>query len=189
MSDIPLVWMIIGVSGSGKTSIGRGLAAKLDCDFLEGDRRHPAQNIQKMHLKHPLEDADRQEWLTALAADIDNAVTHGIETVVTCSALKVDYRKKLTKPGRVQLIWLDVPEAELKRRIAERQDSFMSEDMLPSQLAAFESIKAEENVIQIAGILTVDETVQAILAQIYERFPMRQTSWWQRAIDELHESG
>jgi gluconokinase len=185
MSDPPLVWMIIGVSGSGKTSVGRALAAQLECDFLEGDRRHPDINIQKMSRHQALADVDRQDWLTALSADIGDAIAYNRETVITCSALKVAYRAKLTKPGRVQMIWLDVPEAELRRRVQQRQNFFMTIEMLDSQLATFEAMTSTENVIIISGNLAIEQTLEAITQQIHQQFPSLKTPWWQRIIDGL----
>lgn len=69
MNDCPLVWIVIGVSGSGKTVVGRLLSERLECDFLEGDRRHPPSNIIKMHSGIPLQDEDRQQWLLELEDD------------------------------------------------------------------------------------------------------------------------
>jgi gluconokinase len=177
--------MIIGVSGSGKTSVGRALAAQLECDFLEGDRRHPDINIQKMYHHQALGDADRQDWLTALAADIGDAIAYNRETVITCSALKVAYRAQLTKPGRVQMIWLDVPEAELRRRVQQRQNFFMTIEMLDSQLATFEAMTLTENVIIISGNLSIEQTLEAITQQIHQQFPILKSPWWQRIIDGL----
>lgn len=187
MSDLPLVWIIIGVSGSGKTSVGRALAAQLECDFLEGDRRHPDINIQKMYHHQALTDDDRQDWLTALAADIGDAIAYNRETVMTCSALKVTYRAQLTKPGRVQMIWLDVPETELRRRVQQRQNFFMTVEMLDSQLATFEAMTPAEHVITISGNLSIEQTLEAITQQIDQQFPILKTPWWQRIIDGLRD--
>ena len=93
MDDYPLVWIIMGVSGSGKTVIGRLLSERLECDFLEGDRRHPPSNIIKMLSQNPLQDEDRRQWLLEIEDDIGRAIDRSRETVITCSALKASYRK------------------------------------------------------------------------------------------------
>ena len=124
MNSYPLVWIIMGVAGSGKTYVGRLLAERLESDFLEGDRRHPASNIIKMLSQTPLQDDDRRQWLLEIEADIRRSIERNRETVMTCSALKASYRKQLTSLGRVQLVWLDVPQQELKRRLAKRDHHY-----------------------------------------------------------------
>lgn len=84
---VPLVWVMMGVAGSGKTVMGRLLAARLDCDFLEGDRRHPITNIQKMAAQTPLTEVDRQQWLDAIADDIHRTIRLKRETVITFQPL------------------------------------------------------------------------------------------------------
>jgi gluconokinase len=177
----PLVWVILGVAGSGKTSVGRRLAQHLECDFLEGDRRHPVANIQKMYAHQPLDDRDRHAWLLALDADIRRAVNLNRETVLTCSGLKVSYRRQLTAPGRVQLIWLEVPLEELQRRLTNRQNHFMTRAMLESQLEAFEPLLAEENAMILDGRLDQHELVKTLLTQITDQFPMIKSPWWERS--------
>lgn len=178
MNKTPLVWIIIGVSGSGKTSVGRLLAQKLDCDFLEGDRRHPRSNINKMIAHEPLKEEDRHLWLLEIAEDIQRAIDKNRETVITCSALKTNYRKQLDALGSVQLIWLNVPKSELERRLTLRSDHFMTSEMLDSQIATFQAIESDEN------ILTIDFnkplTPAEILIQLAEAFPCIDQLWWHR---------
>jgi gluconokinase len=182
MADCPLVWIVIGVAGSGKTVIGRLLAERLECDFLEGDRRHPLSNLEKMRSQIPLEDADRHQWLVALEADIGRATALKRETVMTCSSLKADYRQRLMAPGRVQLVWLDVPRSELERRLQQRENHYMKPEMLESQLAAFEAVGLEENVMTIDGLLSPAEIVSAVLDRATALFPEMSGDWWQRCV-------
>ena len=170
----------MGVAGSGKTLVGRLLAERLESDFLEGDRRHPLENVLKMQAQTPLDDTDRDRWLSEIQADIDRAVTKKRETVLTCSALKMAYRRRLTALDRVQLVWLDVPKAELQRRLTRRSDHYMKSDMLDSQLAAFEPIGFEENVLTIDGRLLPAKIVDELLSQATWLFPDLEKPWWQR---------
>jgi gluconokinase len=177
MNESPLIWVVMGVSGSGKSVVGRLLAQKLECDFLEGDRRHSMLNIHKMRSHQPLTDVDRRPWLLEIEADIQRAIDRHRETVITCSALKADYRKQIAVE-RVQLVWLNVPKPELLRRLKHRPDHFMTESMLDSQLAAFEAIGADESIakIDLAHPLTPDE----IISKLAQEFPSINTPWWQR---------
>lgn len=170
----------MGVAGSGKTSVGRLLAERLESDFLEGDRRHPAANIAKMLAHQPLSDRDRYQWLLNLEADIQRSIAHNREAVMTCSALKVAYRQQLTALGRVQLVWLDVPKGELERRLMQRSNHYMKTEMLASQISAFESIHANEPVIRIDGLLTPGAIVDELLNQALQQFPSLKEPWWQR---------
>lgn len=179
----PLVWVIMGVSGSGKTSVGRLLAERLECDYLEGDRRHPPLNIVKMLSRTPLQDEDRRQWLLKIEDDIRRAIAHNQETVLTCSALKVAYRKQITSLGdRVQLVWLDVPESELRRRLIQRSNHYMKVEMLESQMAAFERISSEEKVIRVDGLLPPVEILNELFSKIARLFPKMKEPWWQRCI-------
>ncbi len=183
MKDFPLVWIILGVAGTGKTSVGRLFSTKLECDFLEGDRRHPAANVDKMRSQLPLEDDDRREWLLAIEQDIRRAVELNRETVITCSALKVAYRQQLTAPGRVQWVSIEVPPEELKRRLTLRPDHFMKPEMLDSQLAAFEPLQSNENAIMLDGMLTLDRIVEELMKQAQQNFPSLKKLWWERCLE------
>ena len=182
MNDCPLVWIVMGVSGSGKTVVGRLLSEQLECDFLEGDRRHPPSNIIKMISQNPLQDEDRRQWLLELEDDIRRAVGDNRETVMTCSALKASYRKQLTSSNRVQLVWLNVPKPELEQRLAKRSNHYMKSEMLHSQIAAFEQISPEENVITMDGLLPPIEIVNELLSQVTRLFPSMNKEWWQRCV-------
>jgi gluconokinase len=160
--------------------VGRLLSEQLECDFLEGDRRHPLSNIAKMLSQNPLEDEDRRQWLLEIEADIRQAIERNREIVLTCSTLKTSYRKQLTSPGRVQLVWLNVSQLELERRLTQRLNHYMKPEMLYSQIAAFEPISSEEDVITIDGLLSPDEIVHELLRKAIQRFPGLKQPWWQR---------
>lgn len=170
----------MGVSGTGKTVVGRLLAERLDSDFLEGDRRHPWQNIQKMQSQQSLSDQDRHQWLLEIEADMQRAIAKQRETVLTCSALKTSYRKQLASLERVQLVWLNVPKADLERRLRRRVNHYMKPEMLDSQLAAFEPISPEENVITVDGRLLPAKIVDELLSQATWLYPNLEKAWWQR---------
>lgn len=183
MSNYPLVWIVMGVAGSGKTVVGRLLSERLESDFLEGDRRHPSQNIIKMLSQNPLQDEDRRHWLLEIEADIRRAIARNRETVITCSALKASYRRQLTSPGRVQLVWLNVPTSELEKRLNQRSNHYMKPEMLHSQIATFESVSLDENIITVDGLLPPVEVVEKLMSESIEMFPNLKKSWWQRYIE------
>ena len=183
MNDYPLVWIIMGVAGSGKTVVGRLLSERLESDFLEGDRRHPLSNIIKMLSQHPLQDEDRRQWLLAIEDDIRRAIAQNREAVITCSALKTSYRRQLISLGQVQLVWLNVPEPELERRLTTRLNHYMKPEMLHSQIASFEPISPEENVIAVNGLLVPDEIVDELIKKAMQLFPTMKYPWWQRCAE------
>ena len=111
---------------------------------------------------------------------MDRAVAKKQETVITCSALKVSYRKQLTALDRVQLVWLDVSRADLECRLQRRGNHYMKPDMLTSQLGAFEPIEPDENVIKIDGRLPPAKIVDELLSQATWLYPNLEKPWWQR---------
>jgi gluconokinase len=131
------VVVIMGVSGSGKSTVGRLLADALGVVYIEGDDLHPPRNVQLMASGTPLTDDDRRGWLQAIAARL--TLAHGVGAVVTCSALKRAYRDVLraASPG-LRLVYLYGDKATLERRMNERQGHYMPPTLLPSQLAALE---------------------------------------------------
>lgn len=138
------IYVVMGVSGSGKTSIGSALARALDVEFVEGDEYHPIENVQRMSQGIPLTDNDRSTWLRALAAKMREAKDVGIGLVMTCSALKRTYRDVLRGAGEVQLIFLRGPRALIAERLANRRAHFMPPALLDSQLATLEEPSADE---------------------------------------------
>jgi gluconokinase len=145
-----MVVLLMGVAGSGKTTIGRQFAAGLGWNFADADEFHPPANVAKMSAGLPLDDSDRAPWLAAIRAYIDRQLAAGRDAVVTCSALKERYRAVLLAgPGPVQLVYLKGTAEVLGSRISSRQGHFMKPAMLDSQLAALEE-PADALVIDIA---------------------------------------
>src|SRR5690348_17060865 len=129
----PAVVVIMGVSGSGKSTIGTLLAAHLSWHFEDGDRFHPAANVEKMHRGTPLTDDDRWPWLAAMADWIDQTRGRGGHAILACSALKRRYRDILVGDRRdVRLVYLDGEETLIGRRIATRHEHFMPPSLLHS---------------------------------------------------------
>jgi gluconokinase len=135
-----MVIILMGVSGTGKTAIGKALAAEPGWEFVEGDDFHPPENVEKMNAGIPLDDRDRWPWLKVLRRRIDDACERGENVVLACSALKQDYREYLEQnhPHCVHYIYLHGPERLIRRRLAERKGHFMDPDLLQSQLQTLE---------------------------------------------------
>lgn len=145
-----MVVILMGVAGSGKTTIGRQLASELGWEFADADDFHPPANIAKMSAGQPLDDQDRAPWLAALRAHIDAHLASGRGAVVTCSALRDRYRARLqADPHQVRFVYLKGSREQLWSRISSREGHFMKADMLDSQLAMLEE-PADALVVDIA---------------------------------------
>ena len=142
--------VVMGVSGAGKSTIGRRLADELGWDFEEGDGLHPAVNVAKMAAGEPLTDEDRMPWLTRVREWIDAEIADGRHGVITCSALKRAYRDLLRRP-EVLFVYLEVPRAELARRLESRRDHYMPASLLDSQLEALEPPAQDEAALTVAA--------------------------------------
>lgn len=159
--------VVMGVSGSGKSTVGIELAARLGRPFLEGDAFHPAANVAKMTAGLPLTDDDRWPWLDAICAALGEQAAAGRSTVVACSALRRAYRDRLSRaPGRVRFVCLDVPPDELARRLAARAGHFMPAALLGSQLATLEPLADDEDGFSVTAsddpTALVDEVVRRL---------------------------
>ncbi|WP_040787499.1 gluconokinase [Nocardia pneumoniae] len=151
----------MGVSGSGKTTVGTRLADALGVEYLEGDEFHPPANIAKMAAGTPLDDADRAPWLDALAAAMAERSERG--AVVTCSALKRAYRDRLRAAvPDAFFLHLDVPREELERRIANRRGHFLPLSLLDSQLATLEPLDGDER----GGSVDATRTPQELIGEV-----------------------
>jgi gluconokinase len=137
----PTVVLLMGVSGSGKTTIGEKLAAELGWSFRDADDFHPAANVAKMSAGLPLDDDDRAPWLAAIRAHIESTLARGENGIVTCSALKEAYRAAaIPNPERVQLVHLAGDFNLILDRMQQREH-FMKPEMLESQFATLEPPK------------------------------------------------
>ena len=166
-TSLPTILVIMGVSGSGKTTIATLLAKKLGWVFRDGDEFHPAANVEKMKSGMPLTDEDRRPWLEAIARFIDEELARGTKTIVTCSALKRRYRDIIIDGRKgVRLIYLKGEKALLERRLAQRHGHFMPSSLLKSQFDALEEPGLEENPLIVSVDATPDQTVDHILAEL-----------------------
>ena len=137
----PTAVVVMGVSGSGKTTVAVELARRLGWEFAEGDDHHPAANVEKMRAGTPLDDADREPWLRALAGWIAERERAGTSCVLTCSALKRSYRDLLRQGNEsVFFAHVDVPEQVLIERVTARTGHYMPPSLLTSQLATLEPL-------------------------------------------------
>ena len=163
MTDVRFL-IVMGVSGSGKTTIGKVLASKLGWDFYDADDFHPQENISKMENRIPLTDSDRAPWLASLHDLIESCLTRNRSGVLACSALKESYRQKLLQGNDgVQLIYLKGSYKLIWSRMASRKDHYMKPEMLKSQFDALEE-PTDALVIEISH--SVDEIVQEILLHL-----------------------
>ncbi|HZP54275.1 gluconokinase [Actinocrinis sp.] len=163
-ADGPPVLLITGVSGSGKTTIGSLLAGRLGWTYAEADAFHPEHNIAKMAAGHPLDDADREPWLEAIGAWIDETTRAGRPAVVTCSALKRAYRDKLRK-GRpnVRLIYLDADRRIVGGRLATRSGHFFPAQLLASQFRDLQRPDPEEHAVLVDVTATPEDIVERLI--------------------------
>lgn len=146
--DPPIVLVVMGVSGSGKSTVAGMLAGRLGWDLEEGDDLHPEENVAKMAAGVPLTDEDRWPWLEKIAAWIQVHTASGVPGVVTCSALRRVYRDRLAGPG-VAFVHLDGSAETLANRLNARMDHFMPQSLLGSQLATLEPLEDDENGIVV----------------------------------------
>lgn len=153
------VIIIIGVSGSGKTTIGRLLSGELGWKYYEGDDFHPPANIEKLKHGVPLDDADRKPWLESLRDLIRNCLERGDSAVVACSALKQRYRDFLLVDERVILIYLKGDYELIRERLSKRRGHFLNPNLLDSQFAALEEPKTA---MQVDVSLSPAEIVKSI---------------------------
>lgn len=161
------LYVIMGVCGSGKSTIGAKLARALDIEFVEGDDLHPPDNVKRMAAGIPLTDDDRHGWLMAIAARLREAKRAGLGLVVSCSALKRRYRDLLGSVGEadVRFVYLAGSRALLAERLAQRRGHFMPGSLLESQLAILEEPSPDER----AWLCDIRETPETIVGDLVTR--------------------
>jgi len=163
----PRVIVVMGVSGSGKSTIAAMLAHRLHWIYEDGDWFHPRSNVDKMHHGEPLTDQDRWPWLRAIAGWIDDTLKAGGHGVVACSALKHAYRDILIGERRnVRLVFLKGERDLIARRLAARDDHFMPASLLDSQFATLEQPTADERPIVVSIAPHPRKIVEAIVQEL-----------------------
>lgn len=157
----------MGVSGCGKTVVGRLVADRLGRPFHDADAYHPAANVAKMRAGIPLDDADRTPWLAALATLIRDAVAGGPPIVLACSALRRDYRRQLGLPtAGVRLVHLDGDKELIRSRITSRVGHFMPASLLDSQWATLERPGPDEDPLVVDVAATPEVITDRIVAAL-----------------------
>ncbi len=165
--EAPSVLVVMGVSGSGKTTVGALLADRLHWQFADGDVFHPPANIEKMRSGSPLSDEDRRPWLEAIAAWIDEIRSAGGHAVAACSVLKRRYRAVVIgSRADVRLIYLRSERALIARRLEARHGHFMPSSLLQSQIEALEEPGPDENPITVSIAPSPEKIVEEILASL-----------------------
>jgi gluconokinase len=164
---IPCALIVMGVSGSGKSTIAEKLAEHLGWRYEDGDQFHPASNVAKMSAGHPLTDEDRWPWLQAIADEIDRACKAGEHLAIACSALKHSYRDVLVH-GRddVRIVYLRGTQELIAGRIAQRKGHFMPPGLLASQFKALEPPDTDENPVTVSIDAAIEEIVDGIIGRL-----------------------
>jgi len=156
-----VIVVVMGVTGSGKTTAGQALAASLGWPFCDADDLHPPENVAKMAAGEALTDADRWPWLDRIVAASRERASRGESAIVACSALKASYRERLRRAGDVRFVYLRGSEATIAPRLAGRQHRYMPATLLPSQFATLEE---PDDALTVDIRLEVDEQVRVIRA-------------------------
>jgi gluconokinase len=166
----PLIVVVMGVSGSGKSVVGAMLAGALGCQFQEGDALHPRENVEKMSRSTPLTDADRTPWLHKIAEKIDGWRERGECGVLTCSALKRSYRDIIVGQRKnVRLVYLKGSRELIHQRMITRHGHFMPTSLLDSQFATLEEPTVDENPITLEVGASPAEIVTQIVREVENR--------------------
>lgn len=158
----PPTVVLMGVCGSGKSTLGRILAARMGSTLIEADDFHPPSNVSKMAAGQPLNDHDREPWLRAIRARWEELQGRGVRTVIACSALKRSYREALTggDPSLFRFVWLHGSRELLAHRMSMRRDHFMPPGLLESQL---QTLEAPEEALPLPIDLSPEDMVARIL--------------------------
>ena len=161
-----MIVIIFGVSGAGKTTVGKLLARELGWSFIEADDFHPAANVEKMRSGCPLNDEDRWPWLEQLRQQIERSVSAGENAVLACSALKRAYRDHLRISDEVKFVFLRGDYALVEKQLRSRHGHFMNAKLLQSQFYDLEEPKPDENVLTVELGRTPEKIVDRIEAKL-----------------------
>ncbi|MEN3286059.1 MAG: gluconokinase [Bradyrhizobium sp.] len=166
-SELPCALVVMGVAGSGKSTIGEALSQRLGWRYEDGDSFHPAANVAKMSAGQPLTDDDRWPWLEAIAAEIERCRQVGQHIIIACSALKRAYRDILVH-GRddVRMVYLNGSHDLIADRLGHRKGHFMPPGLLDSQFATLEPPSPDERPISVSIDAPVDVIVDGIVQQL-----------------------
>lgn len=157
--------VVMGVSGCGKSTVGRSVAERLGLRYVEGDELHPPRNVALMAAGTPLTDDDRADWLDAVAQVLKSATQPGV--VVTCSALKRSYRDRLRAVApHLRLVHLVGAPSLLAQRLQARSGHYMPPSLLPSQLSTLQMPEADEHAITLNVAMPAAELVDAACRQL-----------------------
>jgi gluconokinase len=167
--NIPGAVVVMGVSGSGKSTVGDALAKRLGWRYEDGDKFHPASNVAKMSAGQPLTDEDRWPWLRAIATEIDRLIAAGEHAVIACSALRRTYRDILVHGrGDVRIVYLFGAQALIAERLSNRKGHFMPPGLLASQFGTLEPPTADERAITVS----IDASIEIIVEEILRRLEL-----------------
>jgi gluconokinase len=161
-----VIVIVFGVSGAGKTTIGKLLAEQLGWTFYEADDFHPRANIEKMHSGRPLTDEDRWPWLERLREQIARSIAAKESAVLACSALKRAYRERLSVSDDVKFVFLRGDYALIENQLRRRRGHFMNPALLKSQFADLEEPAPSEDALTIELGQTPEELVEAIKTKL-----------------------
>ena len=161
-----MIVIVFGVSGAGKTTIGKLLAEELGWRFYEADDFHPRPNIEKMRSGHPLTDEDRWPWLKLLREQITRSLAAKENAMLACSALKRAYRERLRVSGNVKFVFLRGDYALIENQLRRRRGHFMNLELLQSQFADLDEPQPNEDVLTIDLGQSPQELVEEIKAKL-----------------------
>lgn len=159
-----MIVVLMGVAGSGKTTVGSMLADAMGCPFLDGDSLHSWENIAKMSRDIPLTDADRGPWLSAIHSRILRAFERGEDLVVGCSALKRQYRRTLGEGVPITWVYLKGSPSLIRSRLRKRPEHYMKVDMLASQ---FEDLEVPDDALVVDVSMSPSVIVKQILSHLF----------------------